>query len=64
MNTKVADRPRVETVKVRQGTGPRSMVSVLLRSWAPSSSDISFYSTDLSNANDRHTHPSCPRSCL
>jgi hypothetical protein len=32
MNTKVADRPSAETVKVRQGTGPRSMVSVLLLS--------------------------------
>jgi len=27
---KPVDRPDIDTVKVRQGTGPRSMVSVLL----------------------------------
>jgi hypothetical protein len=29
-NGKPVDRPATATVKVRQGTGPRSMVSVLL----------------------------------
>jgi hypothetical protein len=27
MSTEIADRPSAETVKVRQGTGPRAMVS-------------------------------------
>jgi hypothetical protein len=31
-NGKPVDRPSRQTVKVRQGTGPRSMVSVLLAS--------------------------------
>jgi hypothetical protein len=31
-NGKPVDRPSEETVKVRQGTGPRAMVSVLLTS--------------------------------
>jgi hypothetical protein len=30
MNTEPADRLSKETVEVRQGTGPRAMVSVLL----------------------------------
>ena len=30
MTTEAVDRPSTETVEVRQGTGPRSMVSVLL----------------------------------
>ena len=30
MNTEPVDRPDAETVQVRQGTGPRAMVSVLL----------------------------------
>ena len=29
-DTKPVDRPSEQTVKVRQGTGPRAMVSVLL----------------------------------
>jgi hypothetical protein len=29
-DTKPVDRPSKQTVKVRQGTGPRAMVSVLL----------------------------------
>jgi hypothetical protein len=29
-NDKPVDRPSAQTVKVRQGTGPRAMVSVLL----------------------------------
>jgi hypothetical protein len=29
-NSKPVDRPSTQTVKVRQGTGPRAMVSVLL----------------------------------
>ena len=29
MTTEPVDRPSSETVKVRQGTGPRAMVSVL-----------------------------------
>jgi hypothetical protein len=32
MNTEPVDRPSQETVEVRQGTGPRAMVSVLLLS--------------------------------
>lgn len=32
MSTEIADRPSPETVKVRQGTGPRATVSVLLLS--------------------------------
>lgn len=31
-NGKPVDRPSEQTVKVRQGTGPRAMVSVLLAS--------------------------------
>ena len=34
MSTEAADRPSAETVKVRQGTGPRATVSVLLVSLA------------------------------
>ena len=30
MSTEAVDRPSAETVKVRQGTGPRATVSVLL----------------------------------
>ena len=30
MTTETVDRPSTETVKIRQGTGPRAMVSVLL----------------------------------
>ena len=30
MTTESVDRPSGETVKIRQGTGPRAMVSVLL----------------------------------
>jgi hypothetical protein len=30
MTTEAVDRPSTETVKVRQGTGPRAMMSVLL----------------------------------
>ena len=30
MTTETVDHPRRETVRVRQGTGPRAMVSVLL----------------------------------
>ena len=33
-NTKPVDHPGLETVKVRQGTGPRETVSVLLISLA------------------------------
>lgn len=33
-NTKPVDHPDRETVEVRQGTGPRAMVSVLLISLA------------------------------
>ena len=29
MTTETVDRPSTETVKIRQGTGPRVMVSVL-----------------------------------
>jgi len=32
MNDKPVDRPGAETVAVRQGTGPRAMVTVLLLS--------------------------------
>jgi hypothetical protein len=32
MTTEPVDHPTVETVKVRQGTGPRATVSVLLLS--------------------------------
>ncbi|HJZ33158.1 MAG TPA: hypothetical protein VKF35_18710 [Hyphomicrobiaceae bacterium] len=32
MNDKPVDRPSAETVAVRQGTGPRAMVTVLLLS--------------------------------
>jgi len=34
MSTEITDRPSAETVKVRQGTGPRATVSVLLVSLA------------------------------
>jgi hypothetical protein len=30
MTTEAVDRPSAETVKIRQGTGPRAMVSVLV----------------------------------
>ena len=29
MTTEAVDRPSAETVRIRQGTGPRAMVSVL-----------------------------------
>lgn len=32
MSTEITDHPSRETVKVRQGTGPRDMVSVLFLS--------------------------------
>ena len=32
MSTEIADKPSAEAVKVRQGTGPRATVSVLLLS--------------------------------